>query len=302
MMAALPVIWALRGIYRVQTWLAWRGFFVPDDVLVRDITIDLKDRTLKAQVIQPKDSDKAKNHPLILYLHGGGMNMGSIYNTHHNCIRVFSSRLECTIVALEYRLAPETQFPAGADDCVESAQWLLSHMQDFDSNGKLVVGGDSAGGMTAIAFGCRVKGLAGTILFYPNTAYQQPEFESWEQHAYRMGSSKPLGVILLSGYFGKSPYKFEEEHKEDPDIISKAFPLRTTEKTLKDLMPPTFLVTCEYDILRDEGKAFVEKACKAGVKLVHHHYEEEHGFLVSEGTGKSFDDCIEKLKEWSEQL
>ena len=44
-------------------------------------------------------------------------------------------------------------------------------------------------------------------------------------------------------------------------------------------LPPAMIITCQYDPLRDEGKAYAEKLRAAGVKTVYANYENVHGFL-----------------------
>ena len=65
----------------------------------------------------------------------------------------------------------------------------------------------------------------------------------------------------------------------DPAKFDEASPLRTTDLSG---LPPTLIMTANYDPLRDEGKAYADKLQKAGVPTVYQNYENVHGFF---GTG-----------------
>ena len=99
---------------------------------------------LTAEWIVPPEaaSDRA-----ILYLHGGGYVMGSIA-THRATVARIARAAKARALAIEYRLAPEHQFPAAVDDSVAAYNWLLG--QGYKP-GKIVIAGDSAGGGLTLA-------------------------------------------------------------------------------------------------------------------------------------------------------
>jgi acetyl esterase len=76
---------------------------------------------------------------LYLHFHGGGMIVGHprVQDVEHG---EMSERLGVTIVSVDYRLAPEHPFPAGADDCFAVARDVLAN-----HTGPIVIGGESAG-------------------------------------------------------------------------------------------------------------------------------------------------------------
>jgi len=227
---------------------------------------------------------------------------GSAETTHHSCCLVYASKLNMTVVSVNYRLAPEHTFPSGPEDCLDAVKYILQHIQDFQCNGKIVISGDSAGGMMTFVTSCALneEALIGALALYPNTAYDNGSFESWKTMATgHPGNTAAICNKLLSNYYGMAPAEFEQQLGDDPVLRGKAFPLY--HKNLKQ-MPPTFLVTCEYDILRDEGKAMVEALQNNGVKVSHHHYEQEHGFMCTDGRNDEFEDCLAKMEEWIKEL
>ena len=83
----------------------------------------------------------------VLYLHGGGYMVGSM-RTHRDPLSRISRASGARVLGLEFRLAPESPFPAALEDSLAAYRWLLS--QGIDSK-KIVIGGDSAGGGLTIA-------------------------------------------------------------------------------------------------------------------------------------------------------
>ena len=88
------------------------------------------------------DADRA-----VLYLHGGGYVIGSC-DTHRNLAYNLSAASKARVLLLDYRLAPESPFPAAVEDAVAAYCWLLD--EGF-APGRLSVAGDSAGGGLTVA-------------------------------------------------------------------------------------------------------------------------------------------------------
>lgn len=303
------VLGLLRNAYRLFSYMGWRGVALPtaSDVSVKDIIIPLKGRALAAKVFEPSGGSNMalSKKPVLLYFHGGGMCVGSIFNTHSSCLLMYASQLQCTVLAVEYRLAPEHPFPAGIDDCIEATKWMYEEVQKDASqlvkcNGKVIIGGDSAGGLISIVVGCAVPNLSGAIIFCPVTHYDTGEYQSRKDSG---GLNRALPTTAMHTFcrilFGMDATDFAEEHKDNIDTLQKAFPLMTPDATIQANMPPTFLVTAGYDILRDEGAAFASKLDKLGVKNEYNCYaKEDHGFMCTDGVGTSYNDCMAKLKAW----
>ncbi|WBX85210.1 alpha/beta hydrolase [Sphingosinicella microcystinivorans] len=151
----------LRDVQRVGTptvaemragWEAFAGqFIVPPGLEVTPV--DAGGVAAEWNVMPAADSGKC-----ILYLHGGGYNIGSPAS-----YRQFTARLsEATaapLLSVDYRLAPEHRFPAAVEDAVTAYRWLLA--QGYASE-RIVFMGDSGGGglvLTAL-IAAREQGLA----------------------------------------------------------------------------------------------------------------------------------------------
>jgi acetyl esterase len=91
-----------------------------------------------------------------LHFHGGGMIIGKPEMSDIGN-RALSRRHALAVVSVDYRLAPEHPFPAGPDDGVAVAGWLLDHAEEEFGSGRLLTGGESAGGYMAAAVLLRIR-------------------------------------------------------------------------------------------------------------------------------------------------
>jgi len=84
---------------------------------------------------------------VIFYLHGGAYNRGSI-NSHRTLVANIANAGQSRALIIDYRLAPEEQFPAAVEDAMTAYRWLIANNIAPD---QIVVAGDSAGGGLALA-------------------------------------------------------------------------------------------------------------------------------------------------------
>jgi acetyl esterase/lipase len=79
---------------------------------------------------------------VILYLHGGSFNAGSVAS-HHSLAANLASACKARVLIIDYRLAPEHPFPCAGEDALAAYEWLLASGIPAE---KIIVAGDSAGG------------------------------------------------------------------------------------------------------------------------------------------------------------
>jgi acetyl esterase len=300
----------MRPIHRFLSHRAWKKHPIPDDIQVRDIIVALPGRTLRGKVFEPKHTSPADDEkkPLLLLFHGGGLGCGSVHTTHYASLATYASQLGCTVVGIDYRLAPEFPVPHGAQDAVDCTKWVLAKLQDQPNlfphctRGQVWVGGDDAGGLLSLVVASSVPNLAGVLLFYPNTHYDTGFYESWKNPTCKQQADLTK-LFLRVALGGVDAPEFFEQYKDNDEVLSWIFPLLTPESQFKANMPPTFLVSCEHDVLLDEQVALQKKLERLGIRVEYHHYEkEEHGFMGTAGITENFTDCLTKVKSWMNGL
>ncbi len=204
-----------------------------------------------------------------VWLHGGGWAIGDL-ESHDPICRALAARSGATVVAVDYRLAPEHVFPAAIDDAWAVTEWLA---RDGGSVGidpaRLVVGGDSAGGNLAavVALRARAAGLALRlqVLVYPITDCDFST-DSYDECAEGFGLTLE-GMVWFWNLYAPGDARFH------PD----ASPLRADSLTG---VAPALVLTAGYDVLRSEGEAYAARLATDGVPVTHTPFPGmTHGFL-----------------------
>ncbi len=213
--------------------------------------------------------------PVVVYFHGGGFVMGTL-DTHDPYCRGLATEAGVMVVSVDYRLAPEHKFPAGVEDSLAATEWVLAHAGELGGDaGPVFVAGDSAGATlaTVVALLLRDRGeagkLAGQILLYPVAGYCDPPTASYVEMSAGYGLTRK-GMEWLWGHY-------LNDRSEAKDF--RAAPLMAL--SLAGL-PRAFVVTAEYDVLRDEGQAYARRMEADGVDVTHEFAEGmNHGFAAS---------------------
>ncbi|MFI6519318.1 alpha/beta hydrolase [Spirillospora sp. NPDC050679] len=200
--------------------------------------------------------------PALVYFHGGGWVVGGMRNVEGVC-RELAARARCTVVNVEYRLAPEHPFPAAVEDAWAATAAVVREAARFGADPRAVaVAGDSAGGNLAavVALLARERGvrLAHQLLVYPvtDTARSTP---SWATYGDGYGLDADAMARFMELYRGTAD-------PSDPRLA----PLRAPD--LSGAAPATVL-TAECDILRDEGEEYARRLAEAGVPVELRRYD-----------------------------
>jgi triacylglycerol lipase len=95
--------------------------------------------------------------PAYLHMHGGGYVLGSA-DLNDGGNRSLAAELDCVVVSVDYRLAPETRFPGAVEDGYAALRWLHAEAASLGVDaGRIAIGGESAGGGHAAALAIHAR-------------------------------------------------------------------------------------------------------------------------------------------------
>ena len=230
---------------------------------------------LPIRIYTPRELKTAEKLPVLMWFHGGGFVIGSL-DTHDSVCRLLANRADCVVVAVDYRLAPESKFPAAVEDCEAALKWVALHAVEFGGDPACIaVGGDSAGANLATVIAILARDAAHPklvfqLLVYPCTA---PEPETASHHKFKEGYF--LTRNLITWFYRQYLRSGKDEHD-----------FRYAPLLHDDLsgLPPSLIIVAGYDPLRDEGVEYARKLIEAGNRVRLSNYEGMiHGFYLMGG-------------------
>lgn len=235
---------------------------------VQNVSLPTPHGPLAMRLFRPKEGVL----PIALFLHGGGWILNDL-DTHERLCRRIARRSGWTLAALDYRRAPEHKHPAPLEDAHLAYRWLLDNAGRLggDRSGIALIG-ESSGATTAACLTLLLRDLGAPLPPFQVLAYPVADvFGRWPSCQER-GKGYMLDVDFVR--WSMRNYLPAEKDPQDPYLIPLA---------AADLggLPPTLLITAEFDPLRDEGIAFAQALRDAGVEVEHIHAEDQmHGFLL----------------------
>lgn len=225
--------------------------------------------------------------PAALFLHGGGWTLNDL-DTHDHLCRRIASRSGWLVASLDYRRAPEHKHPAPLHDAFLAYRWLKDNARRIGSDlGMTAIIGESSGATTAAGLTLMLRETAAPLPSFQVLAYPLlAEFGGLRSHTER-ASGYALDSEMVRWFLGH----YVPDGGEGPS--SYLFPL-----TVRDLsgLPPTLVMTAEFDPLRDDGIIYAQQLAHAGVEVEHLHAEDQmHGFLLMESVIDRAADLVDHL-------
>jgi acetyl esterase/lipase len=224
----------------------------------------------------PAGHDPAVPGPAAVYLHGGGMVLGTV-ELHDRWVAAYPAESGVPLLAVDYRRPPEHPHPSPVEDAYAGLAWLAAHAGELGVDpGRIAVMGDSGGGglAAAAALLARDRGLAlaRQILIYPmlddrNTVPDPAlvPYAGWSWDNNYTGWHALLGDAV--GTDG---------------VPATAAPARAADLSG---LAPLYLEVGELDIFRDEGIEYARRAAAAGTSVeLHVHRGCPHGYDRSGGS------------------
>ena len=239
----------------------------PAQVSSRDVDIPVSRGSIRGRVLAP--STPAKN--LMVYYHGGGWVIGNI-DDYDAVGRHLAEVCNSVVVMVDYRKAPEYRFPTPIDDCYAALEWADNHRADMNAvDLPLVVAGDSAGGNLSAVMAIQSRDEGGPkidlqALIYPVTDGRMGA-KSWGDDDKQLFLTSDVMAFFWEHYADSSQ---RLDHRASPLLADDLSSL-----------PPAVVLTAQYDILVDEGKAYAEALEAAGVTVSYKDFAQQmHGFFA----------------------
>lgn len=201
-------------------------------------------------------SDDGSAPPVVVFFHGGGYVLGDL-DSHDGLARALAEGSGSVVASVGYPLAPEHKFPAPVEAGFAATAWIAQHAEELGIDpARLAVAGDSAGGnlATVVALKARAVGaprIVFQLLIYPDVDFRRTN-RSITELAGQYGN-----VTREAQQWFMDHYLSSEAQKLDPSVSPLLEP---------DLggLPPAFIITAEYDALRDEGEQYGARLAEAG--------------------------------------
>lgn len=229
--------------------------------------------------------------PLYTVMHGGGFICGSS-DFDDKYARLTALNVGCKVMSVDYKLAPEYQFPYQLEEGYGAIKWAVAHAEDLGIDpARIMVGGHSAGaglstGICAMAQRRKEFALCGQVLDYPPVDFREPDL--WEDI--------PDGFDIINqdhSAFFNACYLKEDRDRTDP--------LNST-VLIEDCagFPPALIILAEFDELTAPALEYAEHLRSSGIRAdVHVIKNCCHGFMTlpMHGTKEGF--CEGWARRWS---
>ncbi|TDC71569.1 alpha/beta hydrolase [Actinomadura sp. GC306] len=239
----------------------------PEMAEVEDLAFEGPHGTVPVRLYRPR----AGVGPAIVYLHGGGMVMGTL-DSFDGLARNLAASCAAVVLSIEYRLAPEHRYPVASDEAYAAVAWAHANAAGLGIDpARIAVAGDSAGGSLAAGAALRSRDengppIAVQMLFYPGLerAVDRP---SMIEFADGPVLTRPDVIWMKEQYLGP-----DESADTEYGVPALA-------RDLSDL-PDAIVVTAEADPLRDAAEEYGRRLRDAAVPTALLRYPGVcHGFL-----------------------
>jgi acetyl esterase len=260
------------------------GYEPPVPVATREIAIPAEHGEVPATLYTPADVPEPSG--LLVYFHGGGFSVGSRFS-HDPIARYLATHAGTRVLSVEYRRAPEHQFPAPADDALAAFEYARDHAAELGADpDRIAIGGDSAGGNLAAVTAQQTVLRGGgapsfQLLIYPATdlSTRRPSRDLFAEGStftdrniqWVMANYIPAGTDL-----------------DDPRLSPQHGDVAG--------LPPAYIASAGFDPVRDDGEAYAEKLRAGGIPVaLTRQADLPHGYLSFIGLGGRFTEAASEV-------
>lgn len=243
------------------------------------------------RIYRPLEANPSRApRPVVVFFHGGGYVLGDL-DSHDALARSLANGAQAVVVSVDYPLAPEHKYPTQIDAGFAATTWVVDHADHLGVDAaRLAVAGDSAGGNLATVLALKARECNGPrilmqLLIYPDLDFRR-ENRSITEFAGRYGNITREGQAWFMDH-----YLDDAAQRLDPRVSPVLEPDLTG-------LPPAYVVTAEYDALRDEGEEYAARLAEAGVPVTVRRYDG----MIHEFLRHPFDDAKTAIAEMTAAL
>jgi len=258
------------------------AIYVPLGLPNSDIT-DVEERfipsadshKIRIRIYSPKER-MAEKLPVIVYYHGGGMMMGSL-EQYEPIVRRLCHKSAMIVVSVDFRMSPEYKFPVALEDSFTALLWIRDNAGRFGGNAEqMVIAGDSGGGLIAAVITQTARDQGGPsisfqVLIYPAIGTR--------------GNSKSADLFAEGYVFGRKELEWAYGswvNSADEMNSVRVQPILATDFSG---LPPAYVVSAEYEVMRDDIEEYARLLEAAGVPTVMKRFSGTvHPFMSMAGT------------------
>jgi acetyl esterase/lipase len=246
-------------------------------------------RDIRCLLIRPQTS--RGNMPAILHFHGGGHVLG-IPEMDQPQLMLWAAELGCLVLSVDYRLAPETQFPGPMNDAYDALRWLHEQCDILGINAdRIAVSGGSAGGAMAACL-CLMARDRGEY----KIAFQHLEAPRLDDRLAAPADANPFTGEFVWTRANSAYCRDAYLGKNTTDAYGSA-----ARATSLSRLPPAYIAVGSLDLFVDECLAYTARLSRAGVPVELIVYPGcFHGFKIAADAGvtkRAEEDNIRALRK-----
>jgi|APSaa5957512622_1039677.scaffolds.fasta_scaffold35304_2 acetyl esterase/lipase len=211
---------------------------------------------VEVRIFQPEN--RAEVLPALLWIHGGGYVMGSAEQDELQT-QYFAKTLQCVVVSVDYRLAPETPYPGPLEDCYASLKWLYNNCSELGvDQSRIAIGGASAGGGLTAGLALLVRDRGEMNIIYQLLIFPMID----DKNIHPPSADYPDTFIWSRGnnltgwrsYLGQEP--------GGDKVPFYAAPFRAADVSG---LPPAYVMVGGLDLFLDENIEYAQRLMSAGI-------------------------------------
>ncbi len=263
--------------------IQWNHVQIHTDINYAEDTYE-HDNQSKSHLLDIYQPEDCQSCPVIIYIHGGTWVLGDKGGLSYKA-KSFTSQ-GYIYISINYRLSPDHQFPAHAQDVAHAFSWVKNHIQEYGGDPeKIYLMGHSAGGHLAALITLDEQYLA-TFNLKPSDINGIIGIDSAAYYLPSLFSAEPENQYLFSWAFGDNP--------RDWEIAS---PINHI-KEGKTIPPFLLLVADGREISKTVNENFAQKLCEYGYNATIFHFPNKDHVSIDYDLGKENDPVFPVILDW----